>query len=234
MTKPTLWITRSVPAAFKSAEQWALSGCAAAVAPLLKISPPAHMPPLPEKNAVLIFTSGNGIEAFKTLTDKRDWPVITVGDETARLAREAGFKQVSSAKGTSEDVTRLIQDKLPQDKLSKTSAFIHCAGQAVRGAIVEDLSCAGYTARRDIYYQSTPVDALPKIDLGRLNYIALYSPLAAQTLASFKPDLSYTTTLSISAAADAALDGLNVQSRLIAARPNETAMLALLDTGPAG
>ncbi len=229
MNKPTLWITRTVPAAFKSAEQWALAGCAAAVAPLLKISPPAHMPPLPRKNAVLIFTSGNGIEAFKTLTDKRDWPVITVGGETARLARDAGFKTVSSAKGTSVDVTQLITAKLP-----KTCPIIHCAGQHVRGAIAEDLSRAGYTARRDIYYQSTPVDALPKIDVGALNYIALYSPLAAQTLASFKPDLSYTATLSISAATDAALDGLNVQSRLIAKHPNETAMLALLDGGPAG
>ncbi len=229
MSKPTLWITRSVPAAFKSAEQWALAGCAAAVAPLLKISPPTHMPPLPEKNAVLIFTSGNGLEAFKILTDERYWPVVTVGDETARLARDAGFKKVSSARGTSENIIRLIQDELP-----KTYDFVHCSGQHVRGAIAEDLSRAGYTARRDIYYQSSPVDALPKIDVGQLNYIALYSPLAAQTLASFKPDLSYTTTLSISAAADAALDGLNVQSRLIAKHPNETAMLALLDERLAG
>ena len=229
MGKPTLWITRSVPAAFKSAEQWALAGCAAAVAPLLKISPPDDMPPLPEKEAALIFTSGNGLDAFKTLTDERRWPVITVGDETARLARETGFKKVSSARGTSEDVTRLIKTKLP-----KSYSFIHCAGQTVRGSITEDLSAAGYRARRDIYYHSVPVETLPKIDLLHLNYIALYSPLAAKTLASFKPDLSYVTTLSISEATDAALEGLSVKSRLIAETPNETAMLALLDAAPTG
>jgi len=229
MSKPTLWITRSVPAAFKSAEQWALAGCAAAVAPLLKIGPPPDMPPMPQKDAVLIFTSGNGIEAFKTLTDERSWPVVTVGDETARLARDAGFKKISSAKGTSGDVTRLILDKLP-----KTYSFIHCAGQNVRGTITEDLTKAGYTARRDLYYRSRPVETLPKIDLGHLNYIALYSPLAAQTLASFKPDLSLVTTLSISIATDALLGDLNIKSRLIAKSSTETAMLDLLDTPLAG
>jgi len=229
MSKPTLWITRSLPAAYKSAEQWALAGCAAAVAPLLKITPPEAMPALPEKDAVLIFTSGNGIEAFKMLTDDRQWSVVTVGDETARLAKLAGFKKVSSAKGTSEDVTRLILGKLP-----KTYSFIHCAGQNIRGTIIEDLACAGYTARHDIYYQSLPVETLPKIDLGHLDYLALYSPMAAHILASFRPDLYNVTTLSISAATDAYLDGLNIKSRLIAEQPDEAAMVALLDNPLAG
>jgi len=194
------------------------------IAPLVTVSPSPKIPPLPEKETVLVFTSGNGIEAFTGLTDDRHWPVITVGDETARLARSAGFKSVSSAKGTSEDITRLIMDKLPI-----TRPIIHCAGNHVRGSITQDLQAAGFNARRGVYYQSAPVQRLPKIEVSSLTYIALYSPLAAQTLADFRPDLRHATAISMSPATDKALGGLKFKARLIAKHPTEAAMLTLIE-----
>ena len=79
-------------------------------------------------------------------------------------------------------------------------------------------------------YKSIPVTNLPKMDFAMLDYIALFSPLAAKTLANLKPDLATTTILSISQATDTALGNMQCQSRLIAKAPNETAMLALLGT----
>ena len=219
----TIWITRTLPAAHKSAQAFAHLGLAAAIAPLLLVSPPEAMPAIPPKEALLIFTSANGLSAFCQLTDNRHWPVVTVGAQTAVQARKAGFKTVSSADGTSEDVTALVKSST-----DLSTPIIHCAGEHVRGSITEDLRAGGYQARRDLYYRSAPVDKVPKIDLTRLNFLALYSPLAAKTLARFKPDLTTVTLLSISAATDAALGDLKAQARLIAKAPNEAAMLDLL------
>ena len=220
-----IWITRTLPSAHKSAANFAHLGFASAISPLLKIIPTPNMPPRPRDDDVLIFTSLNALHWFCEFTKLRHWPVVTVGDETAAQAQIAGFKDVSSASGTSKDVTQLVKSKF-----QASQSIIHCSGNHVRGTIIEDLQTAGYTARRDEYYKSIPVSNLPKIDFATLDYIALFSPLAAKTLANFKPDVATTTILSISQATDTALGNIQCQSRLIAKAPNETAMLALLGT----
>lgn len=212
-----------MPGAHKSAENFAHFGLACVISPLLNVMPSPDMPPQPAKDDVLVFTSQNGLSWFCEFTKRRDWRVVSVGDATAAQAKSAGFTFVISAGGTSEDVTQVIKSNFP-----KNTSIVHCAGKHVRGSITQDLNAAGYKARRDLYYQSAPVSRLPNIDLSKLSHIALYSPLAAQTLASLKPDLSAVTVLSISQATDAALGDIGCQSRRIAAAPNETAMLALL------
>ena len=216
-------MTRSLPHANESAANFVRAGLVVDIDPLLKLSPPPDMPNIPPKESALIFTSSNGLDWFCKYTSRRDWTVVTVGDATAQRAKDNGFGSVFSASGTSEDVTALIKAKFPVTQL-----IIHCAGQQVRGSIMKDLSQAGYSARRDIFYEIHPVKKMPKTDLGKLSYIALYSPQAAKTLAGFKPDLSAITTLSISQATDAALGNMKCQSRSIAKSPNETAMLTLL------
>ena len=218
-----LWMTRTLPNAHKSAGNFERLGLACTVSPLLTIVPTVNMPPPPDKESALVFTSANGLNWFCEFTKLRHWPVVTVGDETAAQARGKGFKNVSSASGTSEDVTELIKSKFPVSR-----PIIHCSGKHIRGTITKDLHAAGFTARRDIYYESNPVLNFPKLDVSKLSYVALYSPLAAQTLQQFAPELSTVTILSISAATDAALGSIKCQTRLIASAPNETAMLALL------
>ena len=218
-----LWMTRTLPHAHESAGSFAHTGLAVGIAPLLKLSPPSDMPKVPPKEAALIFTSSNGLDWFCKFTSRRDWTVVTVGDATAKRAKANGCTSVFSASGSSKDVTALIKSKFPV-----TQTIIHCAGRQVRGSIIEDLTQAGYSARRDIFYETHPVTKMPNIDLQKLTYIALYSPQAAKTLAGFKPDLSGITMLSISQATDEALGNIKCQSRLIAKSPNETAMLTLL------
>jgi len=223
MKKDRIWITRTLPGAHKSAANFAHLGLACAISPLLTLTPAPEMPPRPDKNAVLIFTSQNGLHSFCEFTEFRHWQVVTVGDETAALARRLGFKTVRSASGTAVDVTGWIKANVPVSR-----PIVHCAGAHVRGNIVDNLRAAGYAVRRDIYYNSQPISKLPQIDLMKLHYIALYSPLAAKTLIGLKADLSTVTIISISAATDKALGHVECHSRLIAKSPNETAMLALL------
>ena len=86
----TIWITRTLPAAHKSAQAFAHLGLAAAIAPLLLVSPPEVMPAMPPQEALLIFTSANGLSAFCQLTDDRHWPVVTCLLYTSPSPRDRG------------------------------------------------------------------------------------------------------------------------------------------------
>lgn len=224
----TVWITRTLGSrgycgAQESAARFEALGLKPIIAPLLTLGPPPVMPPMPPHNAILIFTSPNGVDAFCGLSDARHYPVITVGDKTAQICKLAGFTDVTSASGTAADVTALILKNPHPD-----CPYWHMAGRHVRGAITEDLYAAGLRAERHMIYVSAPVTALPEIDLKAVDVIALYSPLAAKTLAGFAPDVTSLTALSISAATDCGLGALMFKARVIADAPNEGAMLKAL------
>ena len=221
--KLTIWITRTAPAAFKSAESWAKDGYAAAVAPVLEIKKPQVLPNLPVRDGVIIFTSGNAAKAFADMTLLRHWPVVTPGYQTQRISHDLGFRTVTSANGTSEDVTKLVMEKY-----TTARPIYHCSGNHVRGTITEDLKAQGYRAQRDIYYLSAPVAKMPHINTAQLDYVALYSPLAAKTLAEFAPDLTGTTLLCLSKAVEDALGNLPCKETLIAESPNEHALIDTL------
>ena len=221
--KPTVWITRTAPAAFKSAANWANAGYAAAVAPILEVSKPREMPPLPARDGVIIFTSGNAAKAFAESTLLRHWPVVAVGYQTRHICYDLGFRDVVSSDGDSNDLTQLILRDYTTER-----PFFHCAGNHVRGTIVEDLKAKGYRAQRDLYYLTSPVAQMPKIDTANLDFVAVYSPLAAKTLAGFAPDLTGATIMSISAATDAALGTLPCKARYIAEIPSEAGLLDAL------
>jgi len=219
--KPTIWITRTAPAAFETARRFEALGLTVIVSPLLEISPPSSMPAAPPPGTVLIFTSRNGVRAFADLTGRRDWPVITVGDATAEEARRIGFADIRSAQGNSSDVIELIKSAMP-----KTRELIHYAGEQARGDIAGRLGAAGYHISREVIYRSTPVRKKPDID--RPDYIALYSPMAARILAGLDMDLKNTVALAISAQTADMLVGVKLKDIRVADRPNEDAMLELI------
>ncbi|MBC6412535.1 MAG: uroporphyrinogen-III synthase, partial [Hyphomonadaceae bacterium] len=219
MNEVTVWITRTLPGAEKSATAFQQAGFRTVVAPLLKIGRPAILPRMPEDDAVLIFTSGNGVDAFCNLTQDRHWPVVTVGDATAQRAGSEAFRTVHSAAGDWADVVKSIRFLFKPDQFP----IRHIGGQHVRGRIVETLAKAGYDARLDICYRSWPVHDLPELDWVTITHIALYSPMAAHTLAEFSPNVLKMTSVSISPATDAALEKLEFADRLVAMTPDEPA-----------
>ena len=223
--QPTVWITRTVPAAFKSAANWANAGYAAAVAPILDVTKPRGMPDLPPPDGVVVFTSSNAAKAFSEYTLNRKWAIVTVGLQTKNVCHDLGFRNVISANGTSEDVTRLILETYTTDR-----PIYHCAGNHVRGTIIEDLKAKGYRTQRDLYYLTTPVKEMPKIDTSKLDYVTLYSPLAAKTLIDFAPDLTGVTVMSLSAVIDEAFGDYPCKARFIAAEPNEPALIEAVPT----
>lgn len=223
--KPTVWVTRTVPAAFKSAANWANAGYAAAVGPILEVTKPRETPVLPPRDGVVIFTSSNAAKSFAEYTLNRQWSVVTVGFQTKHVCHDLGFRDVITANGRSEDVTRLILDTYTTDR-----PIYHCAGNHIRGTIIEDLKAKGYRAQRDLYYLTSPVKELPKIDTSKLDYVTLYSPLAAKTLIEFAPDLTGVSVLSLSAAIDEAFGDYPCKARFIAQEPSEPSLIEAVPT----
>ena len=100
----------------------------------------------------------------------------------------------------------------------------------MRGTIIEDLKAKGYRAQRDLYYLTTPVKELPKIDTSKLDFVTLYSPLAAKTLIDLAPDLTGVTVMSLSAAIDEAFGNYPCKARYIAEEPSEPSLIEAVPT----
>lgn len=222
--KQKIWVTQSLPRGNDSAADFKSMGLNTISSPLLNIVINCDMIETPKPQTHLIFTARNGVRAFAQRHAARDYPVICVGDATAKLALDVGFTDVTSAGGDASDVVDLIEKTVPQ-----TQPVLHCAGRHVRGEIVETLCEKGYQAKRVEYYASKPVETLP-LDVSDVNYIAFYSPLAAKTFTALVDDVdvSHIKTLSISAATDAPLRAVNLAHYFIAASPDQNAMINAL------
>ena len=222
-SKPVVWVTRSLPAANRSAKNWSCAGFNPIIFPLLEISKPLIEPNTPSKEGILVFTSGNAVRAFSERTTDRDWKVVTVGKETQRLASKFGFKSPLTANGDSRDVKNLILNDF-----SKHNKIYHCSGNNLQGSLVKDLLQNGYHAERLIYYRSAPINVRPSININEVDYLILYSPLAAGTLNKYKLNLSGVTVISISQATENAMGCLEGVIHKVSEKPHELAMIDLV------
>lgn len=222
---PKVWVTRTRPGAAKSAEVFKAHGFVPVIAPLLQILPSGTPLPALTDEAVLIITSQNAVKELARQVKERHWVLVCVGEATAEVARSYGFENVRSADGTSSDVTEFVCSNFTQND----RPFWHLSGNIVRGSIVEDLTHRGYNAKRHIIYTSIPVSTLPELDVGVLDVIAFYSPMAAKTLCGFDLDVAHISAVSLSPAVDTELETLNFKSRYVAARPTEAALIRALD-----
>lgn len=220
---PRVWITRSQPFAAQTAHDLCMRGYDAFAAPLLTIALRAA-PPLPADKDHLVFTSRHGVRALAGQTSKRHWPAICVGDGSRQAAREAGFLNAHSASGTALDITAWIQANWPQ-----STPVTHISGQHQRGDIFETLCGAGYhKARRIVFYDSLAVSSDPRPTPRPDDYVLLYSPRGAASLARLNLDMRQMHVISLSAAIDAVMEGKNCKVRYIAAKPNEASLFAHL------
>ena len=76
----------------------------------------------------LLFTSKNGVRAFCETYPQRDFLVYCVGNGTAELAKNLGFKRVYSAEGNVNNLRDLVQQRAnPAGKV-----LLHISGKDVR------------------------------------------------------------------------------------------------------
>ena len=209
-------MTRTEPAASRSAQAWAEAGFDVIIAPLLNVMAVERSADVPD-GAVLIFTSANGVRHSGVTADDR--LIYCVGDATAREALAHGFTSVVSADG---DWRQLVETITPTDQ-----PIIHLSGEIVRGQIVQTLQRRGMKATRQTVYRTVPQSLWPT-DVNAVDAVALYSPFAAETLMALPArHLGHLTAYCLSSHVASALRGIDTR---IAAEPNERALIACSQT----
>ena len=224
-------ITRPDPGAGETAERVRQLGFEPVQAPMLRVK----VLPLPMASGfqAILVTSGNAIEGIFEID--RSTRLLTVGDATADRARAAGFIDVTSAGGDAADLAALVSRTLAPS----AGALLLACGQGHGQKLATDLRHRGFRVLRRVVYAAEPVSDLPEAAVGAMRAGKLRSALffSAETARQFvsvacRHNLQETvrdvTALAISGPAGVALSVLPWGDVLIAARPNQDELLALL------
>ncbi|MGZ0188321.1 MAG: uroporphyrinogen-III synthase, partial [Alphaproteobacteria bacterium] len=152
MRRPTLLITRPADSAERFADQTRALGFDPILAPMLtiKLTQPQKLC-LNGIQAILI-TSRHGAAALVRATERRDVPVLAVGDATASAAQGFGFTDVQSAGGDGVALASLAAHRLN----AANGAVLHVSGDKQAFDVVGALCQQGFDARLRLLYSGTP------------------------------------------------------------------------------
>jgi uroporphyrinogen-III synthase len=232
-----LLVTRPEPGASSFAEELRALGHEPVLQPLLEFRGLEFDPsPLCVAGA-LIVTSGNGIRALQATPHIHRavaLPLFCVGDETARLARSAGFRAVQAVAGTGGELIAKIISSTQRD-----ARLVHVAGEHQAFDLAQALSREGLSMGTVRAYA---MDARAMFDTWlvkmfraqEIDGIILMSPRTAEVFVSLCHGhglLEYAgvpTYFCLSESVAARLMPLKSTDMRIAARPNRKALLDLL------
>ena len=231
-------VTRPRTEAAELAQALAARGIAALLEPLLDIRYRdfGDPPDFAGIQAVLC-TSANGVRAFARLSPERAVTLFAVGEATAARARAEGFGDVHSAGGAVGDLVELVERALAAGQRAGCCMSPAASSPAISAANCAPaalLSIARYSTRRARSARLTAA-TVRSIAAGLVDFALFFSPRTAAIFARLAERAGIAeatrqvTAISISAAADAALDKLRFRARLVAGRPDQPALLAALD-----
>ncbi|HEY7228819.1 MAG TPA: uroporphyrinogen-III synthase [Pseudolabrys sp.] len=208
------------------------------VAPLMRVDPVAA--DLGGTWSAFTITSANAVQAIagnSTILAQRKLPLFAVGKRSAEAARQAGFDDVISANGDVDDLVRLIAARVVGAK----APLLYLAGENLAADLVALLRAQGVNAEMRIVYRAVaepfPAVLAAALEAGDVDAVLHFSRRSAEL---------FVEGARTAGVADQALDVrhlcLSVQvaealvgaTRInIAQRPDEEALIALLETFPA-
>jgi uroporphyrinogen-III synthase len=229
-------VTRPREQAGALATELARRGIGALIEPLIEIR--YHAPAAPDLCGVqaILCTSANGVRALARASGERALPLLAVGDATAACARAESFATVESAGGDVADLARLAAARLSPEK----GRLVHVTGAVVAGGLAARLGAQGFAVERAVLYEARPAAALSDaarqaLSAGTIAFALFFSPRTAAIFVGLAAAAGLTeacreiTALSISRTADAVLAELPWRLRRVARRPDQMALLELLD-----
>jgi uroporphyrinogen-III synthase len=232
-------VTRAEGVAEKLAERLAERGHESVVESLMtiRLRPEAthSIRPFLDGVQAVLFTSANGVRAFAETTTRRGFRAFAVGDATAAAARAAGFADVTSAGGAVDDLAKLVIGRLK----SKDGALFHAAASVSAGDLQEPLEAAGFSVRRTVLYEAVESDRLSDairqaIARREIDAALFFSPRNAATFvrlaAGLEEGCTHMVAVALSSAVAEKLAPLPWRRVAVAAAPNESALLAALDS----
>ena len=184
----------------------------------------------------VLFTSANGARQFATASSRFDVPAFCVGDATAAAARIAGFRAVFSAAGDVADLAALAAARLAPHQ----GPLLHATGAAAAGDLAAALGAKGFVVRRIELYRADEARAVAPeivaaIRRGEVAAALFFSPRTGRSFVRLARDAGIgencreMTAIALSPNVATSLRTLNWRDVLIAASPNQPALLAALD-----
>jgi uroporphyrinogen-III synthase len=203
------------------------------IAALLDVHPlSAALPPAERFHAILA-TSGNAVRALPN--SHRHLPLFAVGEATAARARAAGFTRVDNADGNACALAVLVAERCTR----RDAPLLIATGRGQGRDLAADLRTRGFRVVRRVVYAAVPVAVLPRaaciaLTSGRLVAALFFSAETARQCirliqaAGLDETVKAVEALAIGGRAAVALRALPWRRIRVAERPNQNAMLALL------
>jgi uroporphyrinogen-III synthase len=232
-----LLITRPEPDAQRTAAVLRARGHDVVAAPLLRIEPAADAKIGEGPWAAILITSANAADAIVAhvrVAPLRALPVFAVGRRSAEAMAAAGFADVTSTDGNVSDLARLVAARL-----QPAATLLYLAGEDRSGDLAGDLRTRGFAVETTIIYRAIAATGLP--------------PAATEALASGIDGVLHFSRRSAEAYVNAARAAGQLANALkpihfclsarvgeplaqagaadirVAERPNEAALIALID-----
>jgi len=238
-----LLLTRPEPDAERTAATLRARGHAVAIAPLVRIEVVADAEIGSGPWAAILITSANAASAVaghKRLAELRALPVLAVGERSAEVMHAAGFADVSSAGGDVGDLARLVAARIKPGV-----PLLYLAGADRSGDLAGALGGRGFVVRTVVVYRAAAATGLPPAAAaalaGGIDGVLHFSRRSAEAYANAARaagllDGALKTPIHFCLSAQVAepLAQAGAADIRIAARPVETALLALIPAARAG
>lgn len=231
-------ITRPAEKAERTAEALQALGHDAMIAPVLDVQRLSFDTPDVDAYSEILFTSGHGVAYFAAALDAKSahykLPVFCVGDKTAYVAQQVGFKDVRSAGG---DVGALVDLVAQAGAVEKP--YLHVRGTHVSDPLHVLLGAKGIAVEILRVYETSFADAFSPdivraIKGGDVSAVMLYSARSAQAFAQLVEHhdlvgaLAGIKLLSISKAVLGYVQSYQWRAVAVAERPDQASLFALI------
>jgi uroporphyrinogen-III synthase len=231
-----LLVTRPEPDASELKGELEVLGHEVLIEPLLRIELLAIAPEVISGAQALLVTSRNGVRALaasEALPAARKLPVYCVGEETAALARAAGFGTVAAGAGRAQDLVPLVKREVEPGG----GPLVHVAGEQLAFDLAGALKEQGFTVRvlnayRAITARRLSPEATAGIASGSIDAVLLMSPRTASTFAKLiqaaglEESARKLKFICLSEAVARELGALAPDRRIIAKTPNRAGIIA--------
>ncbi len=220
--------------AFLAEAQKENPGIEAVISPVLEIRPVSFDIPDTRRFKTLVFTSAHAARIFpeKTRADENA-TVLAVGAQTSQAAREAGYKDVIDAGGTTKTLLDVIEEK------DLSGPFLYPRGVHVQGDLEGRLKERGHECRSIEVYEAVKIprlseEALYAIRNGLITSVLLFSPRSAGIFcenaaqAGLSDSFHTINALCLSETVVKSLLGLSWRNISVAPHPDRDGMLSLL------
>ena len=234
-----LLVTRPEPDAERTAAALRGQGHHVDIAALLRIESIADAELGSPPWSALVVTSANALHAIASHPRRAALlalPLFAVGGRTAAAARAAGFLNVTAAGGNVQELVQRLAEHGGRDPL------LYLAGQNRSGDLAGDLSVHGRIVHTAVVYRAVKTDTIPPavaqaLAAGRIDGVLHFSRRSAQAYidcartAGLLAQALAPTHYCLSDQIAEPLMAAGAKNIRVAARPEETALIALIDAG---